>query len=182
MEDTPEKERRYNNSLNAWNCINFNNFTFGGFWDAKFVYMVTISTKPCTSKSLSSNLNDEKDLKCVLLDQLRKEFLGANLWYSYLFMESSPVMDSFERPIQTYFKNNYEFLNLKLHKRALQTFKTVSMDNDVGWLFTDIEKIKYISNDNIQKDIGLREEEDDENVTRITFIGEIKKITTIVVT
>jgi len=172
MEDTPEKERRYNISLQTWNCINFNNFTFGGFWDGKFIYSITISTKPCTTKSLSSNLNDEKDLKCVQFDQLRKEFLGANIWYSYLFMESSPVMDNFEKPIQTYFKNNYEFLNLKLHKRTIQTFKTVLMDNDVGWLFMDVEKIKYISNDNIQKDIGLREEEDDENLyTHMVYLG-----------
>ncbi len=82
-------------------------------------------------------------------------------------------MDNYEKPIQNYLKNNYEFLNMKLHKRTIQTFKTVSMDNDRGWLFENIQELSFISNDNIMHDVGLNEAGDDEILyTHNIYLGK----------
>jgi len=166
MVDTPDKERMYNISLAAWYCVNFDNFTFGGFWDGKFVYSIQIFSRVCKS-------NNKNGYKCLEHEQLVKEFADANLWYSYLFMETSPVMDNYEKPIQNYLKNNYEFLNMKLHKRNGQIFKTVSMDNDRGWLFENIHELSFISNDYFMHDVGLNEAGDDETLyTHNIYFGK----------
>jgi hypothetical protein len=88
-------------------------------------------------------------------------------------MESSPVMDNFKNPIQSYLANNYEVLNLNLLKRSVQIFKTVSVYNDKGWLFENVEKLQYISNDIILKDFALKEEfEDDSLYTHLLYFGK----------
>ncbi len=70
-------------------------------------------------------------------------------------------MDNFEKPIQSYLVNIYEYLNINQLKNSLQIFKTVSIDNDKGWLFEEVENMNYYSNDIMSKDYASKDEEDD---------------------
>jgi len=180
MAETPDKQLNFNISLDNWYCVNFDNRTLGGNWDGNFLYSFDISTRLCTSKSNNNtqannlqNLNGKssasaKDsgFECLDPSELRKKFKndiygGPNLYFSYLFMESSPVMDNFEKPIQSYLVNNYEYLNMKLFKSSVQIFKTASIDNDKGWLFEEVENANYFSNDYIMKDFSPKDKDDD---------------------
>jgi len=162
MTDTPEKQRSYNISLDAWYCVNFDNLTLGGNWDGNFLYAFEIQTRLCGSKS-NQNLseNDGGSFACLEPKELKKKFrndiYGPNLFFSYLYLESSPVMENFEKPIQSYLVNNYEYLNMELLKSSVQIFKTVSMDNDKGWLFEEVEDENFFSNDYIHNEGCLAE-------------------------
>jgi len=197
MADTPDKERSYNFSLDAWYCVNFDNRTLGGNWDGNFLYAFEIQTRLCTSKTNKNNtqsnnhrsLNEEhgasaSGFECLEPSELRKKFRndiygGPNLFFSYLFMESSPVMDNFEKPIKSYLVNNYEYLNMKLLKNSAQIFKTVTIDNDKGWLFEEVENTNYVSNDYIIKDFSPKEEDDDNLLYSHTiYLGKKRDIYT----
>ncbi len=191
MADTPEKQRRYNISLDAWYCMNFDNLTLGRNWDGNFLYAFEIQTRLCTSNTnnthanIHRNLNEKNSgsIECLEPNELKKKFkndiYGPNLFFSYFFLESSPVMDNFEKPIQSYLVNNYEYLNMKLLKSSVQIFKTVSMDNDIGWLFEEVENLNYLSNDYIMKAFSPKDEDDDNLLyTHMVYLGKKRDIYT----
>lgn len=162
-------EKKFNVSLAAWNCIDFSNFTLGGNWDGSFVYGLNINTRQCmkpnnnTDKNANSNPIYNNSAKNCLEDVVMKEnfqnvFTGANYFYSYLYMEALPIMDDFENPIKTHLVNKYETLSLKVAKRAIQKYKVVSIDNNNGWMFDDVQRTNYYSSDTIATDFSLKEE------------------------
>jgi len=175
LENFREKEKDFNISLSSWFCINFNNSTLGGYWDGNFVNGLIINTRKCSNKKY-------KNLQCLEQNNIEKEFksginTGANLFYSFLFLESLPVMDNFENPIQSHLINKYEMLDLNVLKRSVQIFKRISIDSDVGWLFSEREEFTYFSNDYIMQDFSLKKEiEEDILYSHLIYLGRKEDI------
>lgn len=145
------KEQAYNISLHGWDCIDFTNMTVGGNWDGDFVYGLRIDTVQCVN-STSSNIT------CRPFDEIENKFeSGRNtLFFSYLYLDEIPAMDNFTSPLKTTLINTYDILSVYMTKRNVQTFKTVQVNNDVGWFFSDVNLIQIISNDNIAFDLSIK--------------------------
>jgi len=175
MDNYKEKEQIFNISLSSWYCVNFNNLTLGGNWDGSFVNGIIINTRTCTDKRY-------KDLQCLDQDSIRKEFkkginTGGNYFYSFLYLESLPVMDNFEYPIQSYLIDKYEMLDLNILKRSVQIFKRITNDSDVGWVFSHRKESTYYSNDIIKQDFSLKDEiKEDLLYTHFIYLGRKEDI------
>ncbi len=80
IEGVKEKEQYYNMSLQEWNCLDFTNFTFGGFWDGQFVRGISLNTEICLNKT-------DSDVICASEAEMKKQFsdpmAGSNLFYSW---------------------------------------------------------------------------------------------------
>ena len=150
---TSEKEAFYNISLASWYCIDFDNFKLGGYWDTSFVYGFIINTKQCKYSKNNTCLND-KDLK----ENFQNPISGSNYFYSFLYMEALPQMDDYEKPINLHLINRYELLSLKASKRVVQIYKQVTVNNDRGWFFSEIEEKNFYSSDSISPDFTLKDE------------------------
>ncbi len=46
-----EKEKKYNFSIQSWYCVDFNNYTWGGNWDADFVNYFNIQVDLCRNST-----------------------------------------------------------------------------------------------------------------------------------
>lgn len=161
IEGYKAKEKFYNISLANWYCVNFTNFTFGGYWDGKFINGILINTLQCSSR-VTNQFSKYNTSQCLDDKQMEKvydsNYTGTNIFYSFLYMESLPVMDNFEFPLRNYLVNKYEMLNLRISKRAVQLFKRIVVDSDFGWLFADRKTENDISNDMITSDFMLKDE------------------------
>lgn len=149
---TTEKEKYYNISLRDWNCINFDNLTFGGNWDGNFVYGLIIYTKQCTNNTDTICSSKEEIKKYISLEDE-----PSALFYSDLSLEVYPRMQEIDSPLISKFVNRYEMLNLGLYKRKVQTYKITNMINDVGWFLPEIKnEDPIVSSDFVQSDFSFK--------------------------
>lgn len=148
-----EKEQEYNITLAGWNCMNFTNFTMGGNYDGNFVYAFRIDISQCVNSTANNN-------DCKTNEEIKALFDNAekSLFYSYLYMDAIPALDNFEKPLTTSLVNHYETLSIYTTKRNIQTYKKVTVNNDVGWFFRDIEIIEVVANDDISTDFSVKDE------------------------
>ena len=162
-----EKERYYNISLKNWFCIDFNNQTMGGNWDGDFVNFnkitkkysffvnfFTIAVRQCVNSTANNNT-------CQSQDNILKSFrsdTAANYLFSYLYMEAMPNLDDFNEPIKSTLINRYEMLDTKIIKKHVHTFKQTNVNDDRGWIFSDVD-LKFIyASDNLLTDFTLKDE------------------------
>lgn len=131
--DLDKKEEKFGISLKAYYCVDFNNKTFGGYWDQSFIHGMRIITKRCLNKTETDNCLPEEDI--------RKEFVndrtGSNFFFSYLYLNDVPSMNNYETPLRSSIESKYEMVNLNLIKRNIQLMKRVIIDDDKGWIFSD---------------------------------------------
>lgn len=147
--DIKQKEIYYNVSLAEWYCIDFNNTQIGGNWDGSFVAGFLIDTKQCIGKT------------CLNFQELEKQFdnnyTSSNYFFSYLYMESLPMMDNYNNPLKSTLVNHYEMLNLQVTKRNIQVFKKVEINDDRGWLFSGLEQQSTFASDSLSSDFTFKD-------------------------
>jgi hypothetical protein len=134
-----EKEKLYNISLKSWYCLDVDELAIGGNWDGKFVTGIKIETRQCTKESGRICSSQQK-----IQEIFTNNVTTSNLFFSDLSMQVLPTMDDFENPLKTTLVNRYDALDLGLSKRKISTYKTTTIINDVGWIFSDeITYTKY---------------------------------------
>ena len=168
-----EKEKKYNISLQSWNCINFDNFLWGGNWDANFVNFFSIQVKQC-SNSTSNNTCATKEIINI---KFTNEVSGGNLFFSDLSLYIEPSLTNYYTPLSTNLANFYQMLNLDFVKRKVQTYKNTAIDNDLGWFFEDFLQESYLNTDNILTDFTFKDRWN-ESVLYNTFHYMGKKVET----
>jgi len=148
-----EKENKYNISLQSWYCVDFNNYSWGGFWDANFVNYFEITVNVC--------MNSTSDITCAKQEKISKQFYsdisGGNLYFSDLSLYVEPALTNYNNPISTTLVNRYQMLNLDITKSKVQTYKITEIDNDVGWFFEDFLHESVINVDNILNDFTFKD-------------------------
>jgi len=174
LKDIKEKERFFNHSLQSWHCIDFKDFKMGGNWDGNFVYGLLINTKQCSAEKHQGK--DKDNITCLSETDLKTKFqhplTGANYFYSYMYLEALPEMDDYDKPVKTHLVNKYEQLSLKATKRTVQTYKKVTVENDGGWFFSELEKLEFFSSDSILTDFSFKEEFSQDIVyTHLIYFG-----------
>jgi hypothetical protein len=155
--DYKEKEAYYGISLDSWYCVNFDNYTWGGFWDGNFVNYFQVNIEQCINSTVNNN-------KCATQERIEKTFIhnrnSGNLFYSQLFLSAQPAMDNYEQPLKTSLVNTYSMLNLKISKKKVQTFKTTGLLQDVGWFWKDLRYEEVLELDNSDPDFTFKDQWD----------------------
>lgn len=169
-----EKEEQLSISLSQWYCFNFdNNITLGGSWAGNYVNGIQIISYQCK--------DEFKGGKCApkekVISSFQNNITGSGLFYSFLYMDSLPTLDDFSSPINQTLTNSFEMLNLQTTKRSVQYLKTVGVNTDNGWLFSD-NSLKYIySSDYISTDFSMKSEWDQNVVyNHFIYLGTKKEI------
>lgn len=130
-------------NISNWYCPDWliNEDELGGFWDDNFVYYYEFKIGYCPEAKPYSN-----DLKCTKVEDLQKILLSDNPYLiSILYPKYTFDPTNFENPLQIKFINYYYYLSLELHKTDRIYFKLVTINDDQGWLFTDVKKESRIS-------------------------------------
>ena len=144
-----EKEKYYNISLKNWYCINFDSQTLGGFWDGEFVNNYSIIVEQCLNST-------DKNYTCQ--SHVSNYENKSLFFFSYLYMESMPTMDNFNYPIKSTLINRYDMIDFKVIKKHVHTFKESSINDDRGWIFSDLELKSIYASDNIFSDFAIKDE------------------------
>jgi hypothetical protein len=102
-----EKENKYNISLQSWFCVDFDNYTWGGDWDANFLNYFEITVNQC--------MNSSSDITCASQETINKQFYsdisGGNLFFSDLSLYVEPAINNYNKPISTTLVSRYQMLS-----------------------------------------------------------------------
>jgi hypothetical protein len=148
-----KKEEYFNISLKNWYCIDFENRTWGGNWDGNFIYVFQIIIEQCMNSTENNNT-------CSSQEEISKSFIthknSGNLYYSQMSLSVQPALNDFSNPLKPYLVNYYQTLDLNLSKNRIQTFKVTSVNNDVGWFFSDVKEESVFDFDFAESDINFK--------------------------
>ena len=135
--------------LETYYCIDFEEIKqardpssevpFYGNFDENYVANVYIQFNSCRVSIETDNYYD-----CVSFDEaVRRNNLGYQ-FISLILPRLNFKPSSFESPLNEYFENNYT--KLSPYSETFQTtkFSNVRMENDVGWIFEDVQIIDAI--------------------------------------
>ena len=71
-----------------------------------------------------------------------------------------PTLDDYDEPIKTTLINRYEMLDTKIVKKHIQIFKESSVNDDRGWIFSDIDIKSVHASDILLNDLTFKDDED----------------------
>jgi len=151
QENTQSETFIKNYKLDDWYCFDWTNrdFSFGGFWDGDYLNYFLIGFYMCKA-GMDYN---EKNPNCTKVeDYERYQNKNGRMIVSFLYPEYYFHAIDVENPLRISYKNYFYYLNTKSKKLDRMFFNQISLIDDKGWMFDDIENSSILSFNKIQSD------------------------------
>jgi hypothetical protein len=121
-----------NYDLKTWWCLDFTgtNFTFGGYWGGKIVNMIYMMIDACNEdKSSCSSLKDVQSLA---------PGSENSLFFSMLYPQAYFSPNDLQSPLNYEYYYFTETIDLHVIKKNVFFFTKYMLEDDLGWMATDI--------------------------------------------
>ena len=156
-------QKKFN--FKKWNCINFSSINnINGFWDANVVRFLEINTLQSPNCS-SGNLDQYKNVI-------------NNLYFSYLYVQAIPRMSNYSNPLPKILVNSFDNLDINTTKTKIQLYKTINMETDYGWIFSNKKNSTLYSLDYQLSDFVMKYQTNNLLHSMQIFIGNYSEVYT----